>query len=100
MSKATKAVIKINLDVRKKYREKLTQHKEAIQKTDLRKMFAEDSNRFETFTRTLDGLLVDFSKNLITQETVKLLSERKKGSLEKFSPMWSILESVAPIWAR
>ena len=38
-------------------------------------MFAEDSNRFETFTRTLDGLLVDFSKNLITQETVKLLSD-------------------------
>ena len=38
-------------------------------------MFAEDPNRFETFTRTLDGLLVDFSKNLITHETVKLLSD-------------------------
>jgi len=54
---------------------KLSQHKKAIQKTDLRKMFAEAPNRFETFTRTLDGVLVDFSKNLITQETIKLLSE-------------------------
>jgi glucose-6-phosphate isomerase len=55
--------------------QKLSQHKEAIQKTDLRKMFAEDPDRFETFTRKLDGILVDFSKNLITDETLTLLTE-------------------------
>ena len=54
---------------------KLSQHKEAIQKTDLRKMFAEDPKRFESFTRKLDGVLVDFSKNLITEETLKLFSD-------------------------
>ena len=54
---------------------KLSQHKEAIQKTDLRKMFAEAPKRFETFTRTLDGILLDFSKNLITEETLKLFSD-------------------------
>ena len=40
---------------------KLGQHKEAIQKTNLRKMFAEDPKRFESFTRALDGILVDLS---------------------------------------
>ena len=55
--------------------QKLSQHKDGIQKTDLRKMFAEDPKRFESFTRTLDGILVDFSKNLITDETLKLFSE-------------------------
>jgi len=54
--------------------QKLSQHKDGIQKTDLRKMFAEDPKRFESFTRTLDGILVDFSKNLITDETLKLFS--------------------------
>ena len=38
-------------------------------------MFAADPNRFESFTRNLDGLLVDFSKNLITDETLMLFSE-------------------------
>ena len=37
---------------------KLSQHKEAIQKTELRKMFANDPKRFESFTRNLDGILV------------------------------------------
>ncbi len=54
---------------------KLSQHKEAIQKTDLREMFAQDPKRFESFTRTLDGILVDFSKNLVTEETLSLLCE-------------------------
>jgi len=54
---------------------KLSQHKEAIEKTDLRSLFAEDPKRFESFTRTLDGVLVDFSKNLITEETLALFSE-------------------------
>ena len=55
--------------------QKLSQHKEAIQKTDLRTLFAQDPKRFESFTRKLDGILVDFSKNLITEETLTLLSE-------------------------
>lgn len=43
----------------------------SVHMTDL---FAQDANRFATFSRTLhDQLLVDFSKNIITEKTLRLL---------------------------
>ncbi len=39
----------------------------------MREMFCDDSKRFDKFSLQLDGLLLDYSKNLITAETLSLL---------------------------
>jgi glucose-6-phosphate isomerase len=39
----------------------------------MRDLFAQDPERFKTFSLDFDGLLLDFSKNRITSETMKLL---------------------------
>lgn len=39
----------------------------------MREMFCDDSKRFDKFSLQLDGLLLDYSKNLITAETLALL---------------------------
>ncbi len=38
------------------------------------RLFADDPQRFERFSLGLDGLLLDYSKNLITAETIELLT--------------------------
>ncbi|MDP1679189.1 MAG: glucose-6-phosphate isomerase, partial [Candidatus Nitrotoga sp.] len=39
----------------------------------MREMFCDDSKRFDKFSLQLDGLLLDYSKNLITAKTLALL---------------------------
>jgi glucose-6-phosphate isomerase len=39
----------------------------------IRRLFADDPERFERFSLSLDDLLLDYSKNLVTQETMTLL---------------------------
>ncbi|QIA64341.1 glucose-6-phosphate isomerase [Vibrio astriarenae] len=52
----------------------LTAHFEAAQDMDLKALFAEDSARFDKFsTRFGSDFLVDYSKNLINEETLKHL---------------------------
>lgn len=52
----------------------LQQHYQAIKSTHLRELFAADSQRFERFScRFSDQLLLDYSKNLVTEETLALL---------------------------
>jgi glucose-6-phosphate isomerase len=46
----------------------------------MRDLFAKDSNRFENFSLQLDGLLFDYSKNLITEETLELLTNLARQS--------------------
>ena len=55
----------------------LQAHRAAQQATgqSLRQYFASDPQRFEIFSRRHEGLLVDFSKQSITQETLSLLLE-------------------------
>ncbi|MFM8848990.1 MAG: glucose-6-phosphate isomerase [Cytophagales bacterium] len=54
---------------------KLTTHFMMMQATHLRELFAEDPKRFEKFQLTLNDILIDYSKNIITEETIRLLSE-------------------------
>jgi glucose-6-phosphate isomerase len=54
---------------------KLTSHFLSMQATHLRELFEEDPERFEKFHLTFNDVLVDFSKNQITQETLALLVE-------------------------
>ncbi len=57
---------------------KLLQHFDIIKNTSIKKLFTEDKNRKENFSIQLDDLFVDFSKNRITNETLKLLVDLAK----------------------
>lgn len=52
---------------------KLTQHKKVLEKFSLIEAFEQDPKRAEHFSLSLASLYVDFSKNLITDETLHLL---------------------------
>jgi len=51
----------------------LAAHHKQIQKLPLRKLFANDAKRGQRFTAEAAGLFLDFSKNCITEKTLKLL---------------------------
>ena len=51
----------------------LQRHYDAVSSRHLRDLFAEDPERFTKFTRQFDDILLDFSKNRITDETLGLL---------------------------
>ncbi|MFM5051719.1 glucose-6-phosphate isomerase [Aeromonas veronii] len=57
----------------------LEAHFAANKETRLKDLFAQDPKRFDKFSLTFDGdILVDYSKNLITEETLKLLVDLAK----------------------
>ena len=51
----------------------LAAHHKQIQKLSLRKLFADDARRGRRFTAEAAGLFLDFSKNRVTDRTIKLL---------------------------
>jgi glucose-6-phosphate isomerase len=51
----------------------LTEHAEAAAGLHLRDLFTADATRASRFTLEVDGLYVDYSKNLVTDETLTLL---------------------------
>ena len=51
----------------------LMQHRRQIGWTDLRKLFEEDSTRGETLVADAGDLVLDYSKNMVTAETITLL---------------------------
>jgi glucose-6-phosphate isomerase len=53
----------------------LKDHYQEIAKLHLRDQFASDPGRFERFSLRLDDVLFDYSKNIITDKTMKLLVE-------------------------
>jgi glucose-6-phosphate isomerase len=53
----------------------LQAHYEQVRKTHLRKLFADDPRRGERLTLDAVGLYLDYSKNRVTDETLKLLFE-------------------------
>ncbi|MDF0606120.1 glucose-6-phosphate isomerase [Neisseriaceae bacterium TC5R-5] len=54
---------------------KLHQHQRATRHLLMRDLFAADVQRFQHFSLELDGLLLDYSKNRITERTLALLFE-------------------------
>jgi glucose-6-phosphate isomerase len=58
----------------------LTRHRRAIANVSLRELFAADSTRGERLTAEGAGLYLDYSKNRITDETVRLLVDLAKQS--------------------
>jgi glucose-6-phosphate isomerase len=55
--------------------QKLTTHFLSMQAVHMRDLFSEDPQRFEKFHVNFEDLLVDYSKNLITTETLNVLNE-------------------------
>jgi glucose-6-phosphate isomerase len=53
--------------------QELEAHRNEIRREHLRTWFADDPSRFERMSARLDDLLVDFSKHLVTGETLRLL---------------------------
>lgn len=51
----------------------LQQHYKKVKKLHLRDLFAEDPKRFEKFSAKFNDILLDYSKNRVTSETMKLL---------------------------
>jgi glucose-6-phosphate isomerase len=63
----------------------LIEHQKAISRRQLRDMFAEDPERFNRFSLTFNDILVDYSKNLITDETMKhLVTLAKQAGIESW----------------
>lgn len=53
--------------------ELLEKHYEEFSSADMRQLFSENPNRFSEFSIKSDGLLFDYSKNIINKETMQLL---------------------------
>ena len=53
----------------------LEAHKEVIAAQHMRDLFAADPRRFDRFSLSFGGMLLDYSKNLITGETMRLLRD-------------------------
>ena len=51
----------------------LQQHYDTTKDLQMRDLFAQDGDRFKKFSLEFEGILLDFSKNRITEETISLL---------------------------
>lgn len=52
----------------------LQQHFLSVRDVHMRDLFEQDASRFEKFSLEFDGLLLDYSKNRVTNETMSLLA--------------------------
>ena len=51
----------------------LEKHYSTMKSTHMRDLFANDADRFKNFSTQFEDILLDYSKNIITQETIDLL---------------------------
>jgi glucose-6-phosphate isomerase len=66
--------------IKRKAWKSLQSHYEKVRELHLRDLFADDAKRGERMTAEAVGLFLDYSKNRITDETVKLLVDLAKES--------------------
>jgi len=69
----------------------LDQHHREMKAVHMRDLFAEDADRFQRFSLELDGVLLDYSKNRVTSETMRLLTElaRSAGVVDAIRAMFA-----------
>lgn len=53
----------------------LVEHKKFIENVHMRDLFSQDANRFDAFHLKFNDILLDYSKNRITKETISLLMD-------------------------
>ncbi|HEV7621463.1 MAG TPA: glucose-6-phosphate isomerase [Flavisolibacter sp.] len=51
----------------------LDQHKKEMDKIKIKDLFAKDADRFKKLSYTFNDIVIDFSKNLVTDKTIQLL---------------------------
>jgi glucose-6-phosphate isomerase len=68
---------KVNPIISKSW-QSLNRHYAKMEKIHMQTLFAEDPQRFSKFSRRFNDMLIDFSKNRITEETLKLLTDLAK----------------------
>lgn len=68
------------LCTQKKIWQSLLKHKQQCSSVTLESLFAQDEQRFTNFSLTLDDLLLDYSKQHITAETLQMLCELAEES--------------------
>jgi glucose-6-phosphate isomerase len=51
----------------------LRQHYEEMKHASMKKMFQEDVDRFTKFSTSIENIIFDYSKNIITEKTIELL---------------------------
>jgi glucose-6-phosphate isomerase len=68
----------------------LQKHFQQIEPLHLRQLFADDPQRGETLTVDAEGIYLDYSKNRVTAETLKLLVQlaRESGLAERIEAMF------------
>ena len=68
----------------------LQRHFEEVKETHLRELFADDDRRGERYTAKAAGLYLDYSKNRVTDETLRLLIRlaEESGLREKIDAMF------------
>ncbi|MCB2189371.1 MAG: glucose-6-phosphate isomerase [Deltaproteobacteria bacterium] len=69
----------------------LVQHRETLAGTHMRELFSADPGRFARFSLTLEDILLDYSKNLLTGETMGLLLDlaRAAGLPQRIAAMFA-----------
>jgi glucose-6-phosphate isomerase len=69
----------------------LTEHYQQLSSTHLREFFADDPDRGERLTTDAVGIYLDYSKNRVTDETVRLLIElaEQSGLRERIEAMFN-----------
>ncbi len=55
--------------------QKLTRHAQAMKQQHMKQLFIEDDQRFSKFSIQLPSMLLDYSKNLLNQQSISLLIE-------------------------
>ena len=80
----------MNIDASQTW-EKLAKHKRNIENTKIKDLFSDGSNRANKFSLQAGDLYIDYSKNRITDETIKLLLQlaREAGVEKKRDAMFS-----------
>ena len=68
----------------------LAEHQSGLRETHLRELFAQDPQRGEKYTAEAAGLYLDYSKNRVTDETLRLLLQLadESGLRARIEAMW------------
>jgi glucose-6-phosphate isomerase len=88
---STPAAVEIRPLTERKAWKALEAHATAIHETHMRKLFADDAKRGERLTAEAAGLFLDYSKNRVTDETIKLLIAlaEESGLKERIEAMFT-----------
>ncbi|MGI9264955.1 MAG: glucose-6-phosphate isomerase, partial [Gammaproteobacteria bacterium] len=58
----------------------LEKHQEKMRSVHMRELFVAEPNRFDLFSLQIDGLLLDYSRNIVTCKTMSLLLDLARES--------------------